>query len=89
MVALTPPASRTTALGLKAFAGADVHQRRIRRQRTLEQQFHASAAVLHSESPRGNDAGVVEHQNVPRLEQGGKLAKTPVFDRSAAAVERQ
>ena len=52
----------------------------------LADRLRARAAAP-SEQPRRNDFGVVEHHEVPRLEQLGKLAEPMVLDRSARPIE--
>ena len=74
---------------LQALAGAHMHQRRIRAQRPLQQQFDPSAAVLHAISAGRNDARIVENQQIPRLEQRRKIAKLAVLDAAGATLERQ
>ena len=50
---------------LQALAGAQVHQCAVRRQRAFEQDLDAAAAFLEGENPRGNDARIVENQQIP------------------------
>lgn len=60
----------------------------MRRQHALNQQFELAAAGLLAEQPRLDDFGVVEHQQVARLQQIGQVAKAPVDERVGPAIEQ-
>src|ERR1700733_10558541 len=74
---------------LQALAGAQLHQRGVRRQGTFEQNFDASAAFLEAECTRRNHARIVENQQIRRAQQGWEVAKLKVAPRSGGAIERQ
>jgi hypothetical protein len=54
-----------------------------------EQHFHLPDVISHarSEQPCGNDAAVVQHQQVPRSQLFGQLVKLRVFPRPAFPVQ--
>jgi hypothetical protein len=57
-------------------------------QHTLDQGLDRPATGLAAIQPRLDDARVVEHQQVARVEQRGQVAEAPVHRRRAAAVEQ-
>ena len=58
------------------------------RQHPLDQNLDRAAAGLAAEQPRLDDAGVVEDQQVARLQQARQLAEHAVDPRVAATVEQ-
>ena len=83
-VAQCDPAAR-----LGGFRCADLGADLLRRQQTLNQDFNLSAGLFAAEQARRNDPGVVENQQIARLQVIAQLAEQMVFKRSAARRNHQ
>ena len=75
--------------GADRLAGRELRERLGAREGSLEQNLHATAGGLDAREPRGDHAGVVEHEQVPGLEEPGELAHRAVRERAASSVEHQ
>jgi hypothetical protein len=69
------------------MTGADLRQRLVAADRALDQHLHAPAAVLQAVQAGPQHPGVVEHQQVARVQQAGQVGETPVLP--ARAIDHQ
>jgi len=73
------------AAGLRRVARTDLRQRVVRARRSLDHDLDPAAARLDAGEPGIDHAGVVEDDEVRRIEQRGQVAKHPVDRRRAIA----
>jgi len=80
---------RDPAAGLRRLADAELRARLVVRQQALDQDFHAPACGLVAEQPRRNHPGVVEDQQIARLQQGRQVAHLQIRQRGIARRHQQ
>ena len=80
---LEPPAR------LGRLARAHVRERRARARDPLDEHLHLPARVLAAAQPRLDDARVVEHEQVPRIDERGQVAEGEVAKRPARLHAQQ
>ena len=72
------------AARLGRLAGAHLRPRGVLRQQALDQDLHAAAAFLLPEQARRNHTGVVENQQIARLQPFGQVADVAIRERRVA-----
>ena len=77
------------AARLGRLAGAHLRPRGVLRQQALDQDLHAAAAFLLPEQARRNHAGVVENQQIARLQPFGQVADVAIRERRVARRHHQ
>ena len=81
-------AERQRRARLRRLAGPDVRPGLAGRQHALDQHLDATARGLGAEQARLDHAGVVEHEQVARVQQAGQLAEDAVDERVGRAIEQ-
>jgi len=74
---------------LRGFAGADMCQRRVSASESFNEDLHPAACGLAPPQPRGNNPGVVEHQQIVGTQEVEQFAKAVVTDVAAGPVQAQ
>lgn len=75
--------------GADRLVRRELHQRLVTCQGALQQDLHPPARGLGTEQPCGDDARVVEHQQVAGPQALGQIAQGAVSNRTAGAIEQQ
>ena len=71
--------------GAARLARAHLHARLMRAEQAFDQDLDATAALLAAIQSRRQDAGIVEHQQIARLQQLRQLAHAPILQQRIAA----
>ncbi|MNX42592.1 hypothetical protein D3C86_730170 [compost metagenome] len=86
---LDPTIKNETGTGLGGLGGADMGQHAVLVQDALHQHLQLAAAGLLAKHARRNDPGVVEHQQVARVELVQHIHKLTVAQGAALTIELQ
>ena len=74
---------------LRRFRGADVGQHALIIQHALDQHFNLSAAGFTAKHARRNNAGIVKHQQIARVELFQQIGESAMRQRAGWPVKRQ